>query len=243
MYPAIQKFTTEVNLYDLSGTSYECDDRNDRQATEFFSTKHGFANLAHLQKWLPENAHVLDVGAGYSPLGTEVARNRPDIRWTNVDINYNSSFFSHAQPILEAAPENLTYEQGDATKLTQLYGRRTVDCVFSYWLFVHFDKLNPAVGIKAAKECLNVTKQGGLVSIGPRLGLLRQARTHQTTINKSIEADTDHLANEIVAATSLNHYAGRKLQAIRNLAAHPSLLRGLKPDIRNANETRRNIIR
>ena len=71
------------------------------RGSEFLARKHGFVDLAHLQDWLPLEAHVLDIGAGYSPFGADVAKERPDIQWTNVDITIFLPIINRSSSLLQ----------------------------------------------------------------------------------------------------------------------------------------------
>lgn len=132
---------------------------------------HGFKDVAELSKSLPPSAKVLDVGAGASTLGREIAARRPDIVWTNLDYNYrNSSVLDEVQ---QDAPENVKYIAGDATKLTGLFKPGTFDAVFSYWLFPHLSLDDELPARKAAEEIYKVTASGGYMSIGPKINRSR----------------------------------------------------------------------
>lgn len=68
-------------------TVYEKAITTDRSA-EMLACKHGSEGVAQLAETLPQGARILDVGAGASPFGKEVAILRPDISWTNFDYSY-----------------------------------------------------------------------------------------------------------------------------------------------------------
>ena len=136
------------------------------RGAEVLARRHGYKNLASLVQSLPPNATVLDVGAGASPLGKEVALLRPDIHWTNLDFSY------HDKRILEEAkkeaPANLKLVAGDVTRLNELVKPDSVDAIFSYFLFPHLSTYDQRTALKAAEQVYTAVKPGGVVIIGPR---------------------------------------------------------------------------
>lgn len=133
---------------------------------ELLARKHGFENLAHLAETLPRGAEVIDVGAGASQFGSEVGSLRPDIHWTNFDINYRDEALLEEQ--CKIAPDNVEYIAGDATRLTDYYAPSTFDATFSYGLLPHLSLEQGTLAKEAAMAMHAITKVGGLLSVGPR---------------------------------------------------------------------------
>jgi ubiquinone/menaquinone biosynthesis C-methylase UbiE len=201
-------------------TVYEKAVTTDRPA-EMLAKKHGFESLAQLAEALPQGARVLDVGAGASPFGKEVAKLRPDITWINFDYSYHDPAI--LQDVTRDAPANVEHIAGNATKLDEVYGHGTFDAVFSYWLFPHLSIDDPKPAQDTAKAIFKVTKQGGLISIGPkvnqkRLPSLISGKAIQLVKNEALSAES--YADEIVRRTKLPKVA-RELQKFSNEVLTP----------------------
>ena len=132
---------------------------------EHLANRYGFANLAALAESLPEGAEVLDVGAGASPLGREVARLRPDIHWTNLDTSYDDPHMR--DELLPGAPHNVSFVTGDAQQLGGLFPAGTFDRVFSFWLLPHLSLNDDTAAVAAAEHMFEAVKDGGELFIGP----------------------------------------------------------------------------
>ncbi|HUD07382.1 MAG TPA: class I SAM-dependent methyltransferase [Candidatus Saccharimonadales bacterium] len=188
--------TGTIKVYEQAVTT-------DRTAKKL-ARKHGFKSLTELADSLPKNARVLDLGAGASPFGREVAGLRPDITWVNLDHSYKN----HAilNDVGKNSPKNLEYVFADATELDKLYKPQTFDVVFSYWLLPHLsiDDYKPA--IETAKAIFTVTKTAGLMSVGPKINhksmpSLKSGKSIRLT--KIHGLDIDAYANRIFAETKL----------------------------------------
>lgn len=192
----------------------------DRPA-EMLARRHGFKNLASLAGALPENAHVLDVGAGASPLGRDVSLLRPDISWTNFDYSYQNPQI--LEEVSDKAPDNVQHVPGDATKLDEYFQPESFDAVFSYWLLPHLSLNDPAPARSAAQGLFSVTKAGGLLSVGPKtaskgLPALKSGKAVQTI--KTLYFTANSYADHITAATTLPT-VGRYTQSLANEVATP----------------------
>lgn len=136
------------------------------RSTEALARRHGYRSLASLAQSLPPGAIVLDVGAGVSPLGKEVALLRPDAHWINLDFAY------HNQRILEeakeGAPSNLKLVTGDVTRLNEYVKPNSVDAIFSYFLFPHLSTYNQHTALIAAGQVYAAVKPAGIMVVGPR---------------------------------------------------------------------------
>ena len=137
------------------------------RGAEALARKHGYKNLASLVRSLPPKAKVLDVGAGASPLGKEIALLRPDIHWTNLDFGYyDKQILDEAK---KGAPPNLKLVAGDVTRLEAFVKPNSMDAVFSYFLFPHLSTYDEQLALAAAKQVYATLKPGGVSVIGPRL--------------------------------------------------------------------------
>lgn len=182
---------------------YEQAPTTDRPA-ELLAVKHGYENLAKLAESLPPNAKVLDVGAGASPFGKEVALLRPDIAWTNFDYSYNDPKI--LRDVELDSPANVIYLAGDATQLDESFAPETFDATFSYWLLPHLSIDSPEPAMAAARSMYTITKVGGTISVGPKAS---QKRTPSLKLEPALQLIKDasgtaeHYAETIVAATKL----------------------------------------
>lgn len=201
---------------DKTNTVYEKAVTTHRGA-ERLAKIHGFESVADLAEKLPEDARVIDVGAGASPFGVEVAKLRPDITWVNFDYSYGDPDI--LDDVSKGAPSNVEYVAGDATKLTEMYEPETFDAVFSYWLLPHMSIDEPGPAKAAAEAMYTVTKIGGRLSIGSRNDGLRRlfgGKDRYATESSSSE----EFADKVVAGTKLSKSASY-LQRLINETATP----------------------
>jgi len=199
---------------------YEQAPTTDRPA-ELLAVKHGYENLAKLAESLPPHAKLLDVGAGASPFGKEVATLRPDISWTNFDYSYNDPKI--LRDIEADSPANVTYLAGDATRLDENFAPETFDATFSYWLLPHLsiDSVEPAAA--AARSMYAVTKTGGTISVGPKASQKRlPSRKLEPALRlvKDASMTAEQYGETIVAATKLAPVT-RYAQKLANEVATP----------------------
>jgi hypothetical protein len=166
----------------------------------FVVSRHGFENIASLAGSLPLEAVAIDVGAGVSPLGNEVATLRPDIQWINFD-------FSYIDPAILAeaamdAPKNVEFVQGDASRLSEEYPPGTFDALFSYWLMPHLSLYTTETAKKTAAGMFDVAKYGGYLSIGPITGgFVAQRRGYH--LIKTEDVSREEFAQEVADKTRL----------------------------------------
>lgn len=201
-------------------TIYEKAITTDRPA-ERLAHKHGFDSVAQLAETLPPDAWVLDIGAGASPFGKEVAALRPDITWINFDYSYQDP--SILEDITKDAPPNLEHVAGDATKLSETYEPETFDAVFSYWLLPHLSIDDEAPARKAAESIFGILKTGGLASVGPRSGridLPNGSRKKALHIVKDSSTSVATFTDEVVKETKLSP-SSAYVQKLGNEVATP----------------------
>jgi ubiquinone/menaquinone biosynthesis C-methylase UbiE len=172
--------------------------------------KHGFKSVGQVADFLPEEASVIDVGAGASSFGKAVALLRPDITWVNYDYSYKEPYI--LDEVSKNAPANVHFVQGNAVNLVQEFAPETFDAAFSYWLFPHLslDDIDPAK--LAARAIFNVTKPGGLISIGPEMSKSRLPVLPSIQSQKSIRVtkdgtqDAESFADMMADKTSVRGY-------------------------------------
>jgi ubiquinone/menaquinone biosynthesis C-methylase UbiE len=201
-------------------TVYEKAVTTDRPA-EMLAHKHGFESVSQLAETLPEGAHVLDVGAGASPFGKEVAVLRSDITWVNFDYSYQDPKI--LEDVSRNTPANVQHIAGDATKLEEVYDPETFDAVFSYWLLPHLsiDDFEPAKAV--ARAIFTVTKPDGLMSVGPKVSQRKVPSLKSgpaIQIIKSGDLSAENYADTVVVATKLPKVA-RYTQKLANEVATP----------------------
>ncbi len=183
---------------------YEKAITTDRPA-ELLARKHGYDSIAQFAEELPEGARILDVGAGTSPFGKEVAKLRPDITWINFDYSYqNPEILEEAE---YGAPSNVEHIPGDATRLDEVFEAESFDSVFSYWLMPHLSLDNAEPAKRTAEAMVLVTKPGGQISVGPIVGKKRSLTIKSggsLKIVKNKDKNTESYVREIVSGTKLS---------------------------------------
>jgi ubiquinone/menaquinone biosynthesis C-methylase UbiE len=123
---------------------------------------HGFEDLDHLINEIPENAHILDVGAGRARLGHAVTFRREDVTWTNLDPAYSDKDIRWPMEI--DAPPNLKFVADSGATLSNRYSADAFDMALSFFALPHLDQEK---GEDIVQKMFHVTKPGGLVSVGP----------------------------------------------------------------------------
>jgi len=81
------------------------------RSARLISKLYGYRSPKEFVAELPENARVADIGAGNSNLGRVAAGLRPDIQWTNIDIQYDDFYPSLRER--SKAPDNVSYVAAD----------------------------------------------------------------------------------------------------------------------------------
>lgn len=164
-----------------------------RSASEL-SHRYGFASVAEMANYIPSEGRVLDVGAGHSPLGQEIAQRRPDITWYNFDYSYRPDFVAAANRL---AP-NVRYVGGDVLELAGHFEPHTFDNVFSYWLIPHLGIEGPEVTKGAVAQLYTVAKNNSEIFLGPDFRRMWMPRdTHRWV--KTPELTAEHFASNVDA--------------------------------------------
>lgn len=189
------------------------------RSAEKLAHRHGFKDVDELARFLPQDAQILDVGAGASPFGKTVAALRPDVTWTNFDYSYhNPTIFDD---VTKDSPDNVNHVAGDATRLREIYEPDQFNAVFSYWLLPHLSINEPGPAKAAAEAMFTITKPGGLISVGPKshrrlLPAMKSGPAIRVIKNKSL--DSESYADRIVDQTTLPK-TGRYTQTLANEVA------------------------
>lgn len=181
------------------------------------ANRHGFKSVKQLADALPQDARVLDVGAGASPFGEEVARLRPDILWINFDQCYLDPDISGE--VTQNSPTNVLHVAGDATRLGETFGPESFDVVFSYWLLPHLSLVNRKPAERVARAIFYVTKPGGIMSVGPKvsdkkLPKIKSGEAIKVIKDKTVSADS--YSDRIVAETKLNKLSRKTNQLVND---------------------------
>ncbi len=134
--------------------------------------RYGFESLDDMAASIPEEAHVLDVGAGLSDLGNEVASRRPDIHWLNLDAYYNSighesNMGWRFDRLTTTAPENVEYLSGSILDLDDSFKHRCFARIFSYYVLPYIARGNRGNALIAMHNMRAISLPGGIISIGP----------------------------------------------------------------------------
>ena len=137
-------------------------------SADFLASVYGGVSIDAFSKSLPEGAEIVDVGAGLSVFGHEVASRRPDIVWTNFDNNYKETHVS--SPFLDGlakrAPFNLRYIKGDVIVMPDNQNGR-YDKVYSYNLIPHILRADLSFGIDALRNITRMLSPEGTAMVGP----------------------------------------------------------------------------
>lgn len=174
-------------------------------------------SLVHMQRGplelansLPQDAAVIDVGAGYSKLGSFVCFHRPDVTWVNFDLGYPEEHTT------VTANPNLSYVRGDAADLAKIYPPESFDRLYSYWVLSQIGLYAPDKTIEAARSMVEIVKVAGQLSVGPSFGRLdvgrfpsKNARAVSMAYDrpKSDEAKSD-LAEQIAKNSKMKLFPG-----------------------------------
>ncbi|HSW85096.1 MAG TPA: class I SAM-dependent methyltransferase [Candidatus Saccharimonadales bacterium] len=132
---------------------------------------YGYDSPKQMAEDLPDDADVIDVGAGASTLGVEISELRPDINWVNVDICYDDEEIVSDISASQEFPPNFSLLPADIMTLPETLGEKSFDRVFSYFMLQHIEIADKEAALIAAKNMLKIIKPGGQLSIGPTRGL------------------------------------------------------------------------
>lgn len=155
-----------------------------------------FENLVDFITTLPRRTRVLEVGAGDSAFGPEVAERRPDILWLQYD-------FSYSHEGVAGPNSNLLYVPGGATKLCEdqrVVNRGPFGVVVSYWLLPHLSLYEDEPAKKVVRAMYRLTAPGGKLWIGPDLQHY-PIRKYAQAFEKDSYEDVEGLTERVVEQT------------------------------------------
>ncbi|HXE10266.1 MAG TPA: class I SAM-dependent methyltransferase [Verrucomicrobiae bacterium] len=179
----------------------------------------GYETVEDFADDLPEGARVLDVGAGKSAFGLNVARWRDDVEWTNADIRYNMP--GMRESVGRHAPPNVRYVPADALRLLDAFEEGEFDRVFSNWMMPHISMAGRNAGVIAARNMLAVASPDGEVAVAPcrprAPGV--EGRMFMVDMAEHTPAELDGIAEDMAAASRYNPI-GAGLQYLVNQLAH-----------------------
>lgn len=135
---------------------------------DFLAAVFGGGTIEEFGISLPENAKVVDVGAGLSTFGATIASMRPDIRWTNLDINYDRAHVSNSacKTLVNQAPGNVRYVAGNIVGLPEILDEH-YDRAFSYNLVPHMLRVDQLAGRLALHNIVRLVGPEGIAVVGP----------------------------------------------------------------------------
>jgi ubiquinone/menaquinone biosynthesis C-methylase UbiE len=130
-------------------------------SANYLAQKYGHGtDVDNFSEQLPQDARILDIGAGRSDLGERVAKQRPDIHWINFDIQYT------ADDVNRDLTPNLQFTQGDILHPPMTFSGR-FDRIYSYNVLSHFVRFDRPLAKRALTSMVSFTKPEGTVAFGP----------------------------------------------------------------------------
>lgn len=173
------------------------------RSPELLALHYGFKDLEEFIDNVPKGARVIDIGAGFSSLGAKVAGLCPDVSWTNVDQHYDQP---EVKEIIEnqVTPPNLEFVAGNALDLERQFGAEKFDLALSYWMLPHISVVDRNLGVVAARQMLEITKEGGRLMVGPITGFYGTYNSKKVVdVTKNAELHLDETAADIARTTSV----------------------------------------
>lgn len=135
-----------------------------RRSAKLLSRIYGFQTPEAFSQSLPDDAVVVDFGAGNSRFGAAIAELRPDIQWLNVDLRYGSGYPS--KRARSAAPANLQYIGADV--LSPCLRPASADRVLSNALLPHIAMTEEKLALDAIHNMGSLLKDDGEMMLGKR---------------------------------------------------------------------------
>lgn len=181
-----------------------------------------FLNLGRMAKGIPLEAEVADIGAGFSSLGKEICELRPDINWTNVDLNYSDSgmYSNIFQSVQESSPPNLQYVQANALELVDTFGTQQFDLVNSFWMIQYLILAGKEgsqhdgkdTGHVAVENMLRIAKLSGKVAIGPHFRPVWNFGQIKRVSPAENDDELSEQARKIVKTTALPYWLNESVK-------------------------------
>lgn len=144
---------------------------------------------------LPSQATIIDIAAGRSNFGVEIARRRDDITWINLDVKYDNH--EDRTTLQNVAPQNVLYLPGDALSLPSDL-KQQFDRVYSYYFIPHLLRVRRDIGKHALTGMQALLKPSGELFVGPTNGPRYEVSTPQKHHAVSLDADSSNEAIESV---------------------------------------------
>lgn len=174
---------------------------------EFLTKVYGALGIDEFTKSLPRSAQVLDVGAGNSDLGRVITNLRPDITWTNFDIEYSSAELNR---LAQGAPKNLRFLNGDILN-PHVLRENSYDRIYTFWVLPHLGLENPSLIRVGIVNMLNLLKdnQASKLTVGPLVAKRTgQVSTHYLSVEVDKNVSEVNLANIVWDCTIPKGQAG-----------------------------------
>lgn len=172
---------------------------------------YGYVNLDEFVDAIPQDAQVIDVGAGASTLGQEVCRVRPDISWTNADVCYG--FRPLRDRLAEDTPPNLSFLPANMHDVAERAGEHNYDRVFSYYALAYAIMTDRESSVVAAENLIRLMDEDGILSVGPifrRTELVKRNPSNGDTFKTPPPKEQlaiQELAEHIVRASKLSFWS------------------------------------
>lgn len=140
-----------------------------RSAEQLATHFYGFSSVEELAQGLPNDAQVLDVGAGRSNFGKTVAGLRPDITWINGDVQYPWLHDCEVEEIFRGKPDNVHYVTLDILRPCLQEG--TFDRIFSHAMLPYIELTERKLAHRAVMNMASALRDGGLLFLGRKCNL------------------------------------------------------------------------
>lgn len=142
------------------------------RSSEELASRFGFTSVEYLAESIPSGEKVIDVGAGLSRLGHDVAGLRQDIEWVNFDVAYaqpdkDTKVRKRLGQLVVDAPDNLHYVAGSILNPPEELKPKSFARIFSYWMLPYLIENDPHQGAAAAWNMVRLGKTGGIIRVGP----------------------------------------------------------------------------
>jgi hypothetical protein len=175
---------------------------------DVLATAYGFETIFDFMNDIPRGGEVIDLGAGLSRLGHEVATNRPDVKWIDLDARYQEP--NTLNRVMHDAPDNLVFAGHNIFDIEELHGIASFDRVYSYFLFPYLRRQGAEQYRKTCEDVLKLVREGGKLAIGPlkRGGINLapgQTTEHELPIGRTFYSAHDSSVTVDPSETNMSH--------------------------------------